>query len=96
MSGAHVQHAINAYQSARYEDAMSLFVALEPDTANMNPKGYCRYLIYRGLTHYHLGDHERALHYLRRGKEALARGDRMWIPEATMDEVNTALMLVGG
>jgi hypothetical protein len=90
-SGAHVQHGINAYQRGDYKGAAQQLGSLEDETSNMNPKGYCRYLVYRGLTLYKLGDRAGAVPFLTKGKEAMDRGDSRWIPPNIAAQVQDAL-----
>lgn len=90
-SGAHVQHGINAYQKGDYGGAADQLAGLEHETSRMNPKGFCRYLVYRGLALYRVGDRTGALPFLVDGKEAMDRGDSRWIPPNIAAQVQDAI-----
>ena len=57
----------------------------------LNHKATVRYLVYRGLTHYHLGETRWAIHFLRKGKQAYMHGSRRWLPGAAVREMNAIL-----
>jgi hypothetical protein len=95
-TGRHVQKGIVAYNAANYPGAMAIWQRLEPDQATMNDKGHVRYLVYRGMTHFRLGQRQMALHYLRQGNEAYKLGNPRWLPPYTVQEMNGALAQLQG
>lgn len=91
-SGRYVQRGINHYRAADYVAAMDIWSSLENDEASMNSKGLMRYLVYRGLTHYRLNQRNLAMQFLLRGNYAYQQGNPAWLDEATVAQMNKALM----
>ena len=90
-AGGTIQRGINLYHGTDYMAAMQVWSELEPQEGEMNDKGLVRYLVYRGLTAYRLGHHQAAMAYLTRGKNLYFSGQRRWLPEPTVAEMNAAL-----
>lgn len=88
-SGRHVQRGVRFYKAENYPAAMGVFVDI--DENGLNNKGHVRYLVYRGLTHYRLGERRAALHFLNRGSEAYRLGDPKWLPAYTVQQMQGAL-----
>jgi hypothetical protein len=89
--GRQVKKATDCYKEAQYEGAMWAFEDLECCEHKMNHKALIRYLVYRGLTHYHLGHRDAARHFLMRGRDAYLRGRPHWLPPRTVAEMHHAL-----
>ncbi len=89
--GRFIQKGIDAYQRGDYPSAAQRFTELEGDQGHMNPKGQVRYLVFRGLTAYHLGRKDEAKTLLVQGKAAYAAGDPRWLPPETVAEMNAVL-----
>jgi hypothetical protein len=95
-TGAEVQKGIDAYMRGDLNGAMVRWRELEEDTYDMNQKGLVRYLVYRGLTAFELGDRAEAHRYLTKGRAAFERGDSRWIPPNIVEKMNQALATLGG
>jgi hypothetical protein len=95
-TGAEVQKGIDAYMRGDLNGAMERWRTLEPETGDMNQKGFVRYLIYRGLTAFELGDQGQARRYLSQGRDAYVRGDSRWLPPNIAEKMNAALAQLGG
>lgn len=80
--GRFVQRGINYYHGGAYPLAMQEFKGVEPYETELNPKGLCRYLVYRGLTHQRLGDAQGAAAFLGRARPVCAAGDPRWLDPA--------------
>lgn len=65
-----MRRAEQAYESARYEDALTWLSDLEDDIGAMDPETGARYYYLRGMTEYRLGHRADALHYLAVAREA--------------------------
>jgi hypothetical protein len=89
--GRFIQKGIDAYARGDYPDAAQRFTELEGDQGHMNPKGQVRYLVYRGLTAFHLGKKDEAKALLVKGKAAYDAGDPKWLPPQTVEEMNAVL-----
>lgn len=89
--GAAIQHAMDAYAAGRYRDAEEQLASLESDTPDMNPKGYVRYCVYRGLTLRELGDMASGCNWLLKGQAAYDRGNPAWLFENIQAKMNEAL-----
>jgi len=94
-SGAEVQKGINAYMRGDLNGAMDQWHECEAWTDDMNAHGRVRYLVYRGLTAFELGDAEQARRYLNKGSLALTRGDSRWLPPNIIDRMHAALAKLG-
>lgn len=90
-AGRHVQKGINAYKSMNYHQAMTIWHDIEPLQPEMNDKGRVRYLVFRGLTHYRLGDRQGATYFLTQGRQAYQMGDPSWIDPVSLGQMNQAL-----
>ena len=74
--------AENAYDEARYDDAMVWLVDLEQDTPDMDIDMRARFYYLRGMTAYRLGHRNPALHYLALAREVSGEeGSRALMPE---------------
>ncbi len=93
--GRFIQHGMDAYARGDFQGAEAEFSSLEPDISDMNPKGYVRYEIYRGLNLIELGNMEQGCAHLRRGNEALHRGESRWIPDNVQATLVTRLATCG-
>lgn len=92
--GRHVQKGINAYTIGNYQGAMLVWSDLAARESEMNEKGRVRYLVYRGLTHYRLGQQRQALTYLSLGSSAYRAGNPKWLPPRDVQEMQAALGLL--
>jgi hypothetical protein len=90
-AGRFIQKGIDQYERDNYRGALHEWDDLSGSEGSMNEKGLVRYLVYRGLTHYHLDQRSYAIVFLRRGHEAYARGNAMWLKPSTVQEMNAAL-----
>jgi hypothetical protein len=86
-----LQKGIERYERTDYTGAMSQWSALTTSERSLNQRGLVRYLVYRGLTHYRLGDRTSALSYLSRGKDAFGRGSASWVRADLVAEMDRAL-----
>jgi hypothetical protein len=91
-----LQMGIDRYERTDYSGAMSQWSMLTTSERSLNQRGLVRYLVYRGLTHYRLGDRSSALSYLARGKDALGRGSASWVRSDLVAEMDRALADLNG
>ncbi len=84
--GRFVQRGINFYHGGAFPLAMQEFRGVEPYELELNPKGLCRYLVYRGLTHQRLGEAQLAASYLGRARPVCSGGDPRWLDPAIAAE----------
>jgi hypothetical protein len=94
--GRHVQKGINAYNAMKYHQAMSIWIDLEQRVPDMNSKGVVRYHVFRGLTHYRIGDRAMAHRFLAEGQRAYQAGDPSWLPPQTVQEMSAAMATLQG
>ncbi len=94
--GRHVQKGINAYNASNYLDAKARWIEMQGVESEMNPKGHMRYLVYRGLTHFRLGERNAALHFLTRGNAEYRQGNPNWLPQSIADNMGRALAELKG
>src|SRR4051812_26322873 len=73
-----VQKGIDRYDRTDYPAAMNEWAEVSGAERSLNQKAFVRYLVYRGLTEYHLSHRQEALGDLTRGKEAYSRGSGSW------------------
>lgn len=74
--------AENAYDEARYDDALVWLEDLEKDTPDMELDMRARFYYLRGMTAYRLGHRNPALHYLALAREVSGEeGSRALMPE---------------
>jgi hypothetical protein len=90
-----VQDGVSAYLRGEFPGAMQRFVETEGDQGNLRPEGQVRYLVFRGLAAYHLGQKAEAKALLAKGKRAYEAGDPRWLPPAAVAEMNTVLGELG-
>jgi len=90
-SGRFVQRGIDAYDRLDYRAAMAQWTELSDDEADLNAKGFVRYMVYRGLTHYHLGQRPAAMHYLSRGRAVYERNGKKYLKPEIVAEMDRAL-----
>ena len=89
--GRQIRHGINCYKTAHYAGSMEIWEELGNCDCRMNHKATVRYLVYRGLTHYHLGELRWAHHFLRKGRQAYLHGSPRWLPRGAVLEMNAIL-----
>ncbi len=89
--GRHVGQGMEFYQRGQLDLAKTKFESIESFKGDLNAKGYLRYLVYRGLTHYDLGEMSLAKMYLAQGRVALQRSDARWLPPNIIAKMNAAL-----
>lgn len=66
--------AENAYEAAKYEEALVWLEDLESETPDMEPAMRARFYYLRGMTAYRLGKRNHALHYLAVAREVADEG----------------------
>jgi hypothetical protein len=86
-----LQKGVERYERTDYTGAKSQWSSLTTSESSLNQKNLVRYLVYRGLTHYRLGERTSALSYLGRGRDALARGNQAWLRANIVAEMDRAL-----
>ncbi|APR77069.1 Hypothetical protein A7982_02416 [Minicystis rosea] len=91
-----VQEGVAAFHRGEIPAAMQRFVETEGDQGTLNAEGQVRYLVYRGLAAYRLGQKAEAKSLLAKGKRAYDAGDPRWLPREIADEMNKALTELGG
>jgi hypothetical protein len=91
MSGR-VQRGVNLYERTDFASALYQFEVVGEKEPDMNRRSVIRYLVYRGLTHYRVGQRSEAWHFLTRGREAYSRGTASWLSPRTLGEMDRALM----
>jgi len=64
-----MKRAEDAYQQARYDEALVWLDDLERDTPDMNEDMRAKFYFLRGMTAYRLGHRDHALHYLALARE---------------------------
>ena len=89
--GRQIRHGINCYKTAHYAGAMEIWEEVGNCDCGLNHKATVRYLVYRGLTHYHLGEVKLARHFLHKGRQAYLHGSPRWLPRAARVEMNAIL-----
>jgi hypothetical protein len=96
--GPHVQRAMDYYDRGDYPHAMDACRdAGEPKEVDRGgitgatPRTVTRYLVFCGLTRYHLGERAKAKELLTAGKEAFSKGEPIWLPQKVEAEMNDAL-----
>lgn len=90
-----VQDGVDAYLRGEFPGAMQRFVETEGDQGNLRPEGQVRYLVFRGLAAYHLGQKAEAKALLVKGKRAYEAGDARWLPPAAAAEMTKVLSELG-
>ena len=73
-AGRNVARGVNAYNRGDYQTAMSEFLAVEHEFADLSPQKQFDYALYRGLTHLQIGDGAGAQYWLRQAR-MIASGD---------------------
>ena len=86
-----IRHAIYHYENGEYDEAKQVWVDLEARDAGMPLKARVRYLVFRGLTHWRLGEVVSARYYLYWGQKAYEEAGEMWIPPENLPEMREAL-----
>ena len=89
-TGGVIGRGIAFYQQRDYRRAMVVWSDLEGHEHEMNRKGFVRYLVYRGLTHYRLRHRQVALRFLDRGYQLYRDGSPGWLPGYAVLEMNQA------
>lgn len=90
-AGAKVQNGIDYYESGAYEGALIKFRAIDADESKLRTKTRARYLVYRGLAHWHMKQNDDARRYLGEAKKAFADGgDPKWVPSDVREELAKA------
>jgi hypothetical protein len=90
-SGRYLQRGVERYEHTDYRGALKQWNELNGSEGSMNDRVLTRYLVYRGLTHYHLSQRSLALVFLSRGKEVSARVPAGTINTMTVAEMDKAL-----
>ncbi len=93
--GHRVQKGMTFYHAGNLPCAMVVWNDLEPEELRMNPKGHLRYLAYRALTHYRLGQLPAAHHFLARALQAAQYARPGWLSSQIEGELHT-LARTGG
>jgi hypothetical protein len=91
-----LQRGINCYNTANYPCAAAAFQDVEMQGASLNQKGHIRFLAYRGLTYFHMGQAEPARRLMSDALVAYRAGNPAWLPQAALAELNAALAQVSG
>jgi hypothetical protein len=95
--GPTVQEGMDYYDYGDYQAALAKFKvsegpAEEPGIAQpMSDKTLVRYYVYRGLSHYHLGERATAQKYLTQGNALYQKGEKIWLPPKIAGELAQAL-----
>ncbi len=90
-AGAKVQNGIDYYEHGAYQGALIKFHAMDAEEGSLRKKTRARYLVYRGLAHWHLKQTDEARRYLREAKQAFADGgDPKWVPSDVREELAQA------
>lgn len=90
-AGAKVQTGIDFYEHGAYEGALIKFRAIDAEEASLRTKTRARYLVYRGLAHWHLKQADDARRYLTEARKAIADGaDPKWVPSDVREELAKA------
>lgn len=95
-TGRFVQRGINCYNAGNYPCAMSAFQEIEYNNYELNPKGRVRYLTYRGLTHFRMGQTDLARRFLTEANVVYRSGDPTWLPPDAVQQLQQALAQLGG
>lgn len=91
-----VQYGIDAYEHGEYPAALQRFVEVEGDQGALDAAGQVRYLAYRGLTDYRLGQKAEAKALLSKAKRAYDAGSPLALPPQIATEMDAALKELGG
>jgi hypothetical protein len=90
-AAGNIRHAINHYDDEEYLDASEAWQELASTESTMTEKARVRYLVFRGLTHLHLGENEKAKEYLSKGHEAWTAARGRYLPSEYVFEMNDVL-----
>lgn len=91
-----VQYGIDAYAQGQYAAALQRFVEVEGDQGGLDASGQVRYLAYRGLTVFKLGQKAEAKTLLTKAKRAYDAGSPLALPKPIVIEMDAALKELGG
>jgi hypothetical protein len=90
-AGAKVQNGIEYYEHGAYEGALLKFRAMEADESSLRTKTRARYLVYRGLAHWHVKQNDDARRYLQEARKSFeGGGDPKWLPSDVREELAKA------
>ena len=89
-----VGRGMTRYGRSDYQGALNELAEVSDREDRMNSKAACRYLVYRGLSHYHLGQRDQAYLFLARGRGMVVRGEREWLSEPIIAEMERALAVL--
>jgi hypothetical protein len=95
--GAQVQSGIDMYERGAYEGALIRFRQVGPDEADLRLKHRVRYLVYRGLAHWHVEETDEARAFLSEAQDLLASedADPKWLPADVREELEVAIAQLG-
>ena len=81
--GSSISDAVRSYEHARYPEALDELSASEADASAWAPREATRYALYRGLSHWALGDLCATRSWLARVERSLARDPSLLTAEET-------------
>jgi hypothetical protein len=89
--GRQVKTTVERYEVGNYNAAARACYEVSEAEEDMNPKARVRYFVHCGLAHFHLGNRNEALDYLKTGVTEYGGGKANWLKPGTVDEAYKAL-----
>jgi hypothetical protein len=89
-----IGRGMTRYGRSDFPGALNELAEVSEREDRMNSKAAVRYLVYRGLSHYHLGQRDQAYMFLVRGRQTFVRGEREWLTEPIIAEMEQALAVL--
>ena len=86
-----IKGSIDSYNAGDYATAAKKCKEAEGREEEMARKGVVQHLVYCGLTHYHLGQRERAAEMLARGQAEYQKGNPAYLHYNIAKEMDEAL-----
>jgi hypothetical protein len=89
--GSQVKTTVERYEVGNYNAAARACYEVSDAEDDMNAKARVRYFVHCGLAHFHLGNRNEALDYLKVGVQEYGEGRANWLKPGTVDEAYKAL-----
>jgi hypothetical protein len=94
--GSQVKTTVERYEVGNYNAAARACYNVSDAEDDMNAKARVRYFVHCGLAHFHLGNRNEALDYLKVGVQEYGEGRANWLKPGTVDEAYKALDTLEG
>jgi hypothetical protein len=93
--GRSMERGIKSYTQGDYTGAAETFDWVEQEKISLTPKSMVRYMVYRGLTAYHLGKMAEAKTFLGQARAKYEAGDARWLAQDLVKEMDSTLDKLG-